>query len=305
MGSDSVLRWMFYSPSLLTVIPLVGLALAVCVGLRWRCSLAVRVAAVVAGLAGAGYLFWAHRAIATSHSSTAAIGYIYMPQMVVIVCGGAFLVAWAAAILVIRWIGAKTESAVSIARDWPLYAAGLVLVVFAIWGSRTLMRDMELSQARSSSSVEKLADLCELALQKRDGKVLAALATNPNARGDMLERIYTLATSGSRSSAVAVDFSRVVIELARNANTPAAVLRSMYETDGQSYTKYQLVENPSTPQDVLEKLAVDSEPGVRSAVCRNPKTSRQMLEQLGGDPDKRVKMAAEAALMRRQPRVER
>jgi cytochrome b len=105
----SLLRGLFFSPPSLIIVPVLGLVLARLIWKRWGSSKAVRVAAMAARVAGLVYVVWAVYAIKTSHSSTAGIGFIVIPQITVMVCGVTFLVFWSAAILVLKWRGSNAE----------------------------------------------------------------------------------------------------------------------------------------------------------------------------------------------------
>jgi hypothetical protein len=52
----------------------------------------------------------------------------------------------------------------------------------------------------------------------------------------------------------------------------------------------EIADNPSTPVDVLEQLAVDEDRDVRWRVARNPSTSVDVLKQLATDENLWIKL---------------
>ena len=66
------------------------------------------------------------------------------------------------------------------------------------------------------------------------------------------------------------------------------------ERKGGSYVRREVASDPETPFSLLESLARDPDPGVRSGAAANPSTSRALLELLADDPDPHVRAAVTA-----------
>ena len=301
MGLGSMLTRILYNPNTMALIPMVGLAVAVLVGIRWRSSLAVKIAAVVSGTAGIAYAFWANHAITTMRSSTSAIWYLFMPQTMVLICGIVFLVIWSLVVLVLRLRvkpvgGEQTREAA-----WAVYAAAVLLIVFGVWGAKAVARNMQLSRAENVASESRLGAIYDRAVARKDAEVLSKLAANPNASSQFLEKIYSL-ISAERPMRSFVDYDPVYRELAKNKNTPGSILGLMSRQERYNY-KYYIAQNPGTPSDVLETLAADDEQIVRKWVCSNPNVTEATLTKLSNDSDKIVSNAAKVNLQKksRQP----
>ena len=81
---------------------------------------------------------------------------------------------------------------------------------------------------------------------------------------------------------------------ARLASSSEATLQKVFQTipqDGEDrhWITLRLAENPHCPPEILEKLALEPDSGVRHRVAFNPRTSVDLLIRLASDPDSLVR----------------
>ena len=115
------------------------------------------------------------------------------------------------------------------------------------------------------------------------------VASNPSAPTDLLVNMLESATSNTHNARW------------RIAGNPAAstrLLRSLYEC-GEPSILDALARNPSTPADLLEKLARSRCCLIREEVARNHAAPPLVLVALAGDPDRHVRAAAALAIHHR------
>ncbi len=82
-----------------------------------------------------------------------------------------------------------------------------------------------------------------------------------------------------------------------DSNRPPGTVYEVFRNAGPKVRR-KLAESPSTPEDILLALAMDSDPTVRAGLAKNRAVPLAMLEQLASDDDVsvRLKLAEESAL---------
>ena len=237
-----------------------------------------------------GYAAWGHYAIATSRSSTAAIGYLFLPFYSLAVATVGFMIAWSILYL-IRYV-------VDTRKGVPNHFSRIVLVVLAVLtlclatlkGTQSVMRQRLLREA--ASVVTHPLDLEEIlaqAVSSHDLDVLALLARNPNTSIKNLTLIYDSCKS-HLSEFNPLEYV-VFHALAQNRQTPRDILIALSKSQ-QSTVRLAVGTNPSTPSETLTELSTDKDHLVRYWLLSNPNIPKEILLQLASDPDELVQRHA-------------
>lgn len=218
-----------------------------------------------------GFVIWQFTVISTSRSSTACIGYFFLPIFSFVVALAAFVVSWA--ILYVGWFINQRI------RRTPMRIAQFLLLALAIGVLATtgyvaqakITRHRLLNEATSGYNVDRLVAILEEGISSHDFDVLANLAKNPNTPVNDLVRLYDFCKP--RISQLGGSESSILLPLARN---------------------------PNTPPDTLTALASCRQSWIRNSVVRNPNTSIGTLRQLTADQDEFVKRDAKGELRLRE-----
>jgi hypothetical protein len=270
------------------------------------------------------------KAIHSSASSTAALGYIYLP-----------LVAALAAIPVGLWglaLGHAVLRLRGTVQSPPMVFVAALLVAASLPAAVVyeIQRGLRLEAAVRevpAMDVLELDRANEASPFNRDRYYLAALVQNKLARPALLARIAALQdaelyeplgslwdvmgenrkglavmrllarhpNTGGETLAKLADgphAQKVVHELAANPKTPMPVLARWY--DSTDYlVEWGLALNPKTPQLVMERLATSSNIYTRLNLTHNKETPREILDRLAADADESVARYAKAEIGRR------
>ena len=241
----------------------------------------------------ATFVAWGQYSIATSRSSTAAIGYIFLPFYSVFVAVIGFLVS-GAVVYILRFILERVGGiAPRLTSLVPLVASGLILILTAWMIQHRVSRQRLLMSAKSDTSSESVI---QQAIASHDLEVLAAVARNPNTSTADLLRIYQ--ACADRVTAANSRTYIVFHALSGNPKTPPDVLATLSHCK-ESSIRVALGTNPSTPVEILPLLASDPEALVRTWVTVNPNLSKELLLKLAEDNDKTVRSYAESNLRHR------
>jgi hypothetical protein len=276
-------------------------------GFPWRCGL---VAGALGYVAGAAVLVGA---ILDSPSSTAAIGFLFVPFCAVVPgllgfalgCSVVYLVRWRRAPSRRPGVAALVSLAVLVLM---LVGGGLVL---AENGRRLYAVETVLAMDTAG-----LSGYFERGALRRDKFVLGAIAQNPAADALLLDEISQLedpslhgkmgslfpvlggnqrglavmrlvARHANVSTTTLVRLSRspdayVLSDVAGNAKTPVEELRSL-RAQGGYLIEWGLARNPSTPSDALHDLAASENQYTRGSTAGNSGTPPEDLERLARD----------------------
>jgi len=271
------------------------------------------------------------KTILASGSSTAALGFVYLPLVAAL--AAIPIALWGAALgHVVLWLRGKLRSPPMVFVAAALVAASLpVLVVQEAW--RGLRLEAAVRETRAMDVLE-LDHAFEDSEFFRDRYYLGALAQNARARAGLLERIASLKDAelyepmgtfwdvmGDNRKGLAVmrlvakhpntdgatleylaagpNAQKVIHEVLANPRTPQAVLQRYY--DSKDYlAEWGLALNPKTPQRVMERLARSENLYTRINLAWNKATPREILDRLAADPDGSVARNAQQAIEARK-----
>jgi len=201
---------------------------------------------------------------AFTSSSTAPIGLIFLPFFTILRAIPGAIGGGAIGYVVEGWRRGRHV------REPGMAAGALVAVLLSGWGAATLVRGFVLgAEVRRIEllSEPQLGEVLQNRLLGRNPFILAAVAGNPRASGDRLDRIAHL-TDPRLHEAIGSVFKDV---MGRNRKG-LAVMRLV-------------AQNPNVRPDTLELLAGSPDPYVRGDVAANPKLSATALERLGSSQD--------------------
>jgi len=298
------------------------------VGLRERPEARWALWSGIAGALAAAAL--SVKGIFASGSSTAAIGFLFVPLVAAL---GAIPVGiWGAALghVVLRARGAAQSSRAVLVAALAVAAALPGAVIYEV------QRGLRLEAVVREVSAMDVAELDRAYREspwRGDRYVLAAMAQNKSARAGLLAQIaarddpglYEPMGSlwdvmGANRKGLAVmrlvashpntdaqtlaklaahpDAPYVLHEVLANPRTPTEVLAPYYESTDY-LVEWGLARNPKTPQRVLERLSRSADLYTRMNLAWNPATPREILERLARDPDESLARNAKQALDRR------
>lgn len=290
---------------------------------RWAlwCGIAGALAAAALSVKG----------IFASGSSTAALGFIYLPLVAAL--GAIPVAAWGAALghVVLRWRGAVQSPRLVLLAALAIAAALPAAVIIEV--DRGLRLEAAVRKAQGMD-VAQLDRAFEDSPFRRDRYFLGVIAQNRAARGGLLARIAALTdpelhepmgslwdVMGSNRKGISVmrlvashpntdaptltklasgpNAQRLLHEVLANRKTPMAVLEPYFES-ADHLIEWGLALNPKTPQRVLERLSYSQNLHTRMNLTYNPATPRETLDRLAQDPDESLARNARAEIDRRR-----
>jgi hypothetical protein len=290
-------------------------------------------AGIAGGLAAAALSV---KGILASGSSTAAIGFIFVPFIAIAamlpsaVWGLALGCVWlsvrgaqqyAPAMLVAAWVfalagpaaigwevwrGLALQSAVREVRAVDARALGEALERSPWKGNKFYLGAIALRKDAGPALLDRIAAIEDPGLYEPMGSlwnvmgenrkgiaVMRLVANHGNARSETLGRL----ASGPHADTLRH-------ELARNPNTPPAILQRWH--DSTDYlVEWGLALNPRTPPAVMERLSRSENLYTRMNLTYNPATPPDILQRLTGDPDELLARNARLAVERRKAEGER
>lgn len=287
--------------------------------------------ALWAGLAGGTAvtaLAWS--AILKSTSSTAAIGYLFLPF--VFIGGAVFFGIWglAAGAVVAHLRGVKQAVRPVLIMAWVVVLAVPAALAWNV--GYGLMLERAVRDARGMDAAA-LSESFEQGSFRHDKFYLGALAQHPAARGDLLARIAALPdpelhdgmgslwdVMGENRKGIAVmrlvakhphadpatlkllsgsPREDVAAEVLQNPNVPAEILQANLGSSKQ-LVQWALASNPKTPPAEMARLAKSEDRYVRMNLTWNTGTPVDILERLAKDADELVGINAQRALEKRR-----
>jgi hypothetical protein len=217
-------------------------------------------------------MIWGYHAILTSRSSTAAIGFFFLPFFSAALAVIAFVVSWAilyVALFIFQRIQGTPVRFVSIM----LLALAVVLLGLAGYVTQVkIARHRLLNEAASGYSVGTLEAILTEGVSSQDFDVLANLAINPNTPANDLVRLYDFCKP--RISQLGGSESSILLPLARNPNTPPDILTALANCR-QSWIRNSVVKNPNTPISTLRQLSADQDELVKGQAKRELRLREQ------------------------------
>jgi hypothetical protein len=212
-----------------------------------------------------GFMLWGYHATLTSRSSTAAIGFFFLPFYSAALAVLAFVVSWA--VLYLAWFTFQRI------QRTPVRLVSVTLLVLAVallgWAGYVAQvkidRHRLLTEATSGFNVDRLETILEEGVSSQDFEVLANLAKNPNTPANDLGRLYDFCKPGI--SQLGGSESSILLTLARNPHTPPDTLTALASCR-QSWIRNSVVRNPNTPISTLRQLTADQDELVRGQAKR-------------------------------------
>lgn len=253
-------------------------------------------------------------AISRSTSSTAAIGFLFIPVNV-LPFGAVFYLFGYCLPDLLDWIKGRNAPL-----GIPAKLRVIVVIVLTLWAGVELTQGAQL--VRTVAHITK-ADVSEIDAFLRDSNfknnrfALGAVAVNPNTTTAQLDHIARLPDPAlhrrmgslwpvmpgngkglsvmrlvARHKNVSVSALQLLAkssdpyvlgDVAANAKTPVAIIRQL-ENNQEQMVRWGLAANPATPPDMLQKLAQDENEFTRERVANNPGTPTELLKLLSNDP---------------------
>lgn len=242
------------------------------------------------------WALWSTTRFFTS-SSTAPIGMIFVPIWALEnTAWGALFGAGLGYLLSGRSAGRRL-------REPAMAISGLVVLGVGAWATFQLAPQPFIGRkvrAVETMSEPELGHVLDQRLLGRNVHVLAAVAGNPNASGETLDRIARLPDPGLHESQPTVFDAvqgkntrmRSVMRLvAGNPNVRPQTLELLGQT-GNFPVLRDVASNPKATPSLLDWLARSEDRFTRWAVAKNPNTSQQTLDRLRTDANSEVSSAA-------------
>ena len=234
-------------------------------------------------------------AIFSSSSSTAAIGFAFLPLYSFAVAAASWATVWSLLTLVEL---ARSENLARGPRGWAAAAAAVLFLALLAAGSALAWQRQSVLKAASQSDTPaaRLAEIAGEAFAGSDYEVLGRLATNAGVAPELVETLTAFCEKELGGARPVLCYA-VLLGLASHPAAPPELLTRL-AVNPEVTIRTGVARNPHTPAENAETLASDPEPAVRLWVTTNPGLSRETLERLAADRDDGVRRYAMAALGR-------
>ena len=290
-------------------------------------------AGIAGGLAAAALSV---KGILASSSSTAAIGFIFVPFVAIAAMLPSAVWGLALGCVWLSWRGAHQYAPAMLVAAWAFAVSGPAVIGWEVWRGLTLqsaVREVRALDARALGAALERSPwkgnkfyLGAIALRKDAGPALLdriAAIDDPelyesmgslwDVMGENRKGIAVMRLVANHGNASAETLGRLANgphagtlrhELARNPNTPPAILQRWH--DSTDYlVEWGLALNPKTPPAVMERLARSDNRYTRMNLTYNAATPASILQRLASDADELLARNARVALERRKEEGER
>lgn len=288
--------------------------------------------ALIAGIAGAlAATAISVKAIFASGSSTAAIGFIFVPLIAAAVAVPAGVWGLALGCVWFALRGERSYFRAVLLAAWVVALAVPAAIGWEVWRGLALERAVaevsamnaaELEQAFAQSSwredrfflgaiaqntaagealLEQIAQLPDLELYEPMGSIWDVMGANRKGLAVMRLVCHNPNVGAATLERFAAEphADQVLGDVLRNPKTPLAVLER--HADSTNYLlEWGLALNPNTPPAALERLSRSENLYARINLTQNPAVPRDILERLADDPDESLARNARSALERRR-----
>ncbi len=285
------------------------------------------VAGIAGGLAAAAISV---KGIFASASSTAAIGFVFVPLIAAAAAVPAGVWGLALGCVSLSLRGARRYDPAVLVMAWVVVLAVPAAIGWEVWRGLALERAVAEVNGMNAAQLE---EAFERSPWNRDGFFLGAIAQHKGAGAALLDRIARLPdpelyekmgsvwdVMGANRKGLAVmrlvaanpnvgaptlerlaggpHADKVLHDVLRNPKTPLKVLERHF--DSTDYlVEWGLALNPNTPPAVLERLSKSANLYTRMNLTYNAATPRALLERLAQDADESLARNARTALERR------
>jgi hypothetical protein len=134
-------------------------------------------------------------------------------------------------------------------------------------------------------------EIAEELMGCKDSQVIGALASNPNAPLEIIDKLVDLSLKKRSKNKWITSDRDLEIGLASNPNAPAEYLSELLQHQDY-WTLVQVVSNPNLPISKLKTLAKNSDKNFRKEVAANLSAPPQLLENLAKDEEDVREMVA-------------
>jgi hypothetical protein len=201
-------------------------------------------------------MIWGYHATCTSRSSTAAIGFLFLPFESIVVAVAGVVVSWS--VLYVTHFVIQRINGIRVGLT-SVVCLTLAIALFAWTGyvvQNKVARHRLLSEAATGTDVVSLEGILASSIVSHDIEALSKLAKNPNTPITDLVRLYDYCKPNIAT------FSPpeypILFSVAQNPHTPSDIL-VILAACRQSSIRYAVAINPSTPTPTLRKLAEDQD----------------------------------------------
>ena len=243
------------------------------------------------------FLLFSAYSILEVRSSTAAIGFIFLPMIAMLPMAGGFVLGY----LHTRYLYKKQNGHASFGLKLSLMILSALLLLPFIWQAHELSETIAKNTSRDNEALRQREaikdnnDRLELALSRNPGKEVAILKQRINETQDRTQLI-PIAKNSYASPEILEQLSYssdlgVVLSVVRNDRvTQETLLRIYHEHNYPAYFYVDLSKNKKTPADILRQLyeqrSLNS--GITRNLARNPQLPQDLLNHLIIEPDKHV-----------------
>jgi hypothetical protein len=285
-------------------------------------------AAIAGGLAAAALSV---KGILSSGSSTAAIGFIFVPFVAIAAMVPCAVWGLAAGCVWLSLRGEQRYAPAMLVAAWVFALAGPAVIGWEVWQGLALERAVREVRALDARALDAAL---ERSPRSRDKFYLGAIAGRKDAGPAVLDRIASIDdpelyepmgslwdVMGENRKGIAVmrliavhgnargetlarlaaspQADKLRHELARNPNTPTDILKGWF--DSSDYLiEWGLALNPKTPPAVMERLSRSENLYTRMNLTYNAATPAAILQRLASDSDELLARNARTALDRRK-----
>ncbi len=230
--------------------------------------------------------------IFSSRSSTAGIGFLFVPIYALGVAIAGSIIVWA--FLTLVSLASRIRARLLADKPTPIVAVVAVVVLLIgptialLYGPRALL----LSEAKSlETPVQRLREISDTAVAENDLRALEVLARNWRAPTDVLEKVYGHCLEVVEELTATPCYA-AFLHLAGHKNTPVP-LSAKLASRTEISVRAGVARNTETPVPILQRLSRDEDARVRRSLAWNLNVPLSILEELTRDDDENVRSWAE------------
>lgn len=233
--------------------------------------------------------------ITKSTSSTAGLGYIMLPFLVLFYAGIVWLLSWAILTLAVLAGGYLEASWRGQIKTFHAIFALILIIAATFVIVNNMYRSAWVDKIAALNTEEQFQHYFQQAVNEKDQNTLLLLALNPNIPSELLKTLkadvkhgieidIAIASNPSTQTELLTELAassddHILEQVAKHANTSVEILTQLADSRN-IYVLTEVARNTNTPVNVLNKLSQSAETGVLWAVLFNPNVSDDILRQL-------------------------